>query len=133
MATMYGCAMDWTFDLAYADAQKASALPMPNGVYRHNETLGVQLFTYLKTCVKFAPKTTTPWDDAWETDIDWSLVSDWYKDAYGQRPHFDNWYWRGLLGVYQPIRDLNLRGQVGIMLDKAEDAKWLRERLMEGM
>jgi len=124
MAMMFNCAVDWTFDLAFADAQKATALPMRRGVRRRCENDGVWLFTVLKTAVKYSVS-TTPWDDSWEQNIDWGWVSDVYKDIYGQRPHFDKWYWRGLLGVYQSLR--GFEGNRSFMEDKCRAAKWARE------
>ena len=128
MATMFNCAVDWTFDKAFADAEKATALPMLRGVHRKCENDGVWLFTILKTAVKFAPKTNTPWDDAWEELIDWGWVSDVYKEIYGQRPHFGDWYWRGLLGVYQPVVDFCAPSET--MADACEAARVTREWLM---
>ena len=128
MAFMYNCATDWTFDIALEDAKKATALPMLRGVNRRCENDGVWLFTILKTAVKFAPKTNSPWDDSWQELIDWSWVSDVYKDIYGQRPHFSDWYWRGLLGVYQPIIDF--KPEAVIMQEKADAARYNREVLL---
>lgn len=128
MAIMYSGAVDWSFDLALADAKKVRALPLAHGVSASkNATLGEQLFIYLKTLVKFYGQSDTPWDDAWEREIDWSYVSDWYKDAYGQRPHFDKWYWRGLLGVYQSIVDF--KSNEAVMQEQAKFAKSMRDRL----
>lgn len=128
MANMVNCAMDWTFDKAYEDAQKATALPMLRGVNRRCENDGVWLFTILKTAVKFAPKTRTPWDDSWEENIDWGWVSDVYKDIYGQRPHFTDWCWRGLLGVYQPVVDFCPAEET--MRQYCENARYIREQLL---
>lgn len=126
MAQMINCATDWTFDLALADAQRATALPLPKGVRcPKNLDEGVKLFTYLKTIVKFYGQSDTPWDEEWQREIDWSYVSDWYKDIYGQRPHFSKWYWRGLLGVYQSVVDFKSNQQV--MQDYADYTKRVRE------
>lgn len=121
---MYNCAVDWTFDLALADARKASVLPLPRGVRRPQESEGVQFFTWLKT-VAANSVSDTPWDDSWERDIDWGFVSDVYKDIYGQRPHFSNWYWRGLLDVYQPFVDFTPAPVM--MQEKADCARMVRE------
>ncbi len=86
---------------------------------------GVKLFAYLKTIVKFYGQSDTPWDEEWQREIDWSYVSDWYKDIYGQRPHFSKWYWRGLLGVYQSVVDFKSNQQV--MQDYADYTKRVRE------
>ncbi len=123
MAVMYNCGVDWTYDLAYEDAKKASALPLPRGVHRRCENDGVALFTYMKTAVK-RTISDTPWDDSWEEGIDWSFVSDWYKDAYGQRPHFGKWDWRGLLGVYQPFMGFGFSVE-----DSCKNARYMREHL----
>ena len=128
MAMMIDCGMDWTLDLAYEDARKATALPMMRGVTRRCENDGVWFFTQLKTAVKFAPKTTTPWDDAWEQNIDWGWASDVYKDIYGQRPHFSDWHWRGLLGVYQPMVDFC--SPMETMERDCEAVRYIREQLI---
>lgn len=128
MAVMFNCAMDWTFDLAMADAEKATALPMRHGVRRRCENDGVWLFTVLKTAVKYSIS-NRPWDDSWEANIDWGWVSDAYKDIYGQRPHFSKWYWRGLLGVYQPLMSLGAGGNADMMDSRARLAKAIREQV----
>lgn len=126
MAIMINCATDWTFDLALADARKAKALPLSKGVRcPKNMEEGVKLFTYLKTIVKFEGQSDTPWDEEWQRNIDWDYVSDWYKDIYGQRPHFSKWYWRGLLGVYQSIVDF--KSNADVMKEYADYTKRVRE------
>lgn len=118
--------IDYTFDLALEDAKKAKRLPLAQGVYLSDKVPeGIRFFSYLKTRVYFEGQSDTPWDDMWENTIDWSFVSDWYKDIYGQRPHFDKWYWRGLLGVYQSIVDFKSNEEV--MNEKAEMARQTRE------
>lgn len=101
MAKMINCGIDWTSDLAYEDSKKATALPLRKGVRRACESDGVQLFQYLKTSAKFFMKDWAKkygsklYDnregyagDAWLRTLDMSWISDWYKDAYNQRPHF---------------------------------------------
>lgn len=119
--------MDFTFDMALADARKATVLPMPHGVNRPQETEGVQFFCRLKTIVANSIS-DTPWDDSWQMNIDWSFVSDVYKDIYGQRPHFSDWYWRGLLDVYQPFVDFTPAPVM--MQEKAEAARMTREAML---
>lgn len=128
---MYNCATDWTFDLAWEDAKKAEALPLAHGVRRPNVSEGVQLFTYLKTVVKFTESDGRPWGDGWEQNIDWGWVSDWYKDIYGQQPHFSDWYWRGLLGVYQSFIDF--KPAPVLMQEKADAAREMREAMIAAM
>lgn len=126
MAMMINCATDWTFDLALADARKASVLPLPRGVRRPQESEGVQFFTHLKTMVKLACDEHPTWNDAWWDEyIDWGFVSDVYKDIYGQRPHFSDWYWRGLLDAYQPC--VGFEPDSVLMQEKADVARMVRE------
>lgn len=123
-----GTCIDWFFDLAWKDAKNAKPLPLPHGVHLpKNTSEGVKLFTYLKTIVRFYGQSDTPWDDEWESHIDWDFVSEWYKDVYGQKPHFSKVYWRGLLGVYMPFVDFCSNEES--MNRLADTARAIREKV----
>ena len=99
MAIMMNCAVDWTLDIAWADADSVNALPMRRGVHSaSNLTEGQKFMQWLKTNAKFfredwRKKYGYDYDryagyvgDAWINSLD--CISDWYKDVYNQRPHF---------------------------------------------
>lgn len=100
MAMMMNCAVDWTLDIAWADADSVKALPMRSGVYSaKNLTEGQKFMQWLKTEAKYfredwRAKYQYDYDkyagwvgDAWVDCIS-EVISDYYKDVYNQRPHF---------------------------------------------
>ena len=146
MAIMFNCATDWSFDLALADARKATALPMAHGVYRSVESEGEALFTYLKTSArKFAEEfksrndghTYSPVEgyvgDAWINSGALDLVSDWYKDSYNQRPHFEKRVFAMLCGLSTSVDTIyswgHRNGIEGYLESLAETAKAVREAM----
>lgn len=100
MAIVFDLGIDTTLDLAWEDAKNVVALPFKKGLHRKTANEGQALFQYLKTDAKFFKDEVfggknfdnhcgfTYVGDAWLEHLDWGFVSDWYKDAYGQRPHF---------------------------------------------
>ena len=102
MAMMINCATDWTFDIFAADMEAVKALPLPKGVRpAKNLTEGQKFAQYVKTYFKFA-------DFGEHRCVDYNMsqllrdmnFSDWYKDVYGQRPHFDAYLVGALCGVH---------------------------------
>lgn len=132
MAIMFDCAIDWTFDLAYADAKKAKPYAMPHGVRASkNESEGVKLFRYLKTIVKFENERLLnegyrPYDNPWRMSVDWDFVSDWYKDVYGQRPHFNMDYWCELLADVGAWTNVGMHFCCDLVADRIAMAKYNR-------
>ena len=102
MAYMYSCAVDWTFDL-FADAMDSvQALPLPHGVRPSRSLSDVQVFaTYVKTAFKFADFSDyMATDDTIREILNDMNFSDWYKEVFNQRPHFDYTLVGALCGVH---------------------------------
>ena len=146
MAIMINCAQDWSFDMALADAKKATALPLVRGVHRHFESLGVALFSHLKTSARAFEQEFRARNnghlysnfegycgDAWLASGALECVSDWYKDAYNQRPHFDKRVFAMLCGLPTGIDTIVAWGQhdglEGYLNSLAHTAKYIREEM----
>ena len=102
MAIMMNCATDWTFDL-FADAMDSvQALPMAHGVRPSRSLSDAQvLATYVKTAFKFADFSDYVRVDSTIREILLDMnFSDWYKDVFNQRPHFDYALIGALCGVH---------------------------------
>ena len=111
MAIISCCAIDWSFDQFYEDMKSVTALPLRNGVYSaKNLTEGQKLCQWLKTEAKFYAadnqKNGVYLNDTYEyvgdsfaNRLGEMLFSDWYKDAYNQRPHFDKAFVSMLCGL----------------------------------
>lgn len=102
MATMISCGNDWSFDM-FADAMDSvKALPMRHGVRPARNLSDAQILcVYVKTAIKFAD-IDAYWDveDAIKDALYQMNFSDWYKDVFNQRPHFDAYLIGALCGVY---------------------------------
>ena len=147
MAMMFNCGQDWSFDMAMEDAAKAVALPLRHGVHRACESDGVALFTALKTSAKFFAedfkarnngrlysKTEGYCGDAWISSGALDCVSDWYKDVYNQRPHFDSRVFAMLVGLPTGIDGIVgwcNGGDEGYLEGHARSARMYREQLQE--
>ena len=102
MAIMINCAMDWSFD-RFADAMDSvNALPMEHGVRPSANLSDEQRFcVYVKTAMKFADFSDYRHTDETIKEVLYDMnFSDWYKDTFNQRPHFDSWLVGALCGVY---------------------------------
>lgn len=102
MAIMINCANDWTFDL-FADAMDSvKALPLAHGVRPSaNLTDAQKLCVYVKTAIKFANFDMYMHEEECIKDVlNGMYFSDWYKDVFNQRPHFDAYLIGALCGVY---------------------------------
>lgn len=103
MAIMINCAVDWTFDEFVADMESVKALPMRRGVYSAKNLTERQKFCQrIKTEAKYFAQDNSDngtylkysYDyvgDAFARELE-GWFSDWYKDVYNQRPHFDYAY-----------------------------------------
>ena len=125
MAIMINCAVDWTFDKFAEDMNSVKALPMRRGVRSaSNLTEGQKFCQQVKTWAKFFK------GDAFKVELD--CFSDWYKDVYGQRPHFPYQYISILCG-------LPVSGEIGfcgggyreLMQDHIKLTKMTREKMEE--
>lgn len=94
---MYYC--NTTFDIAIADAYRASALPFERGIIRHTGNAGIDYFTNLKTLAYFyklndfgGKNYNKDWGWVWVGDA-WiqrykEVIIEGYFDAYGETPMF---------------------------------------------
>lgn len=142
MAVMICGAIDWSLDIAWADADSVKALPLEHGVYSKNMSDERKFMQWLKTDARFFEERWLKehdgcgydkydgWvGDAWLKHLTRECcLSDYYKDTYGQRPHFDYEFFAMMCG-------LPTRGETTIRWDRydehcREQAKANREMLM---
>lgn len=98
-------AQDWTFDLFMADVATVRAGGSCEDKYRDY---------FVKIFVDRAQKFLDDWKscygsvyapsagyvgDAYKAELADSCFSDFYKDAYGQRPHLPYWYYVQAVGL----------------------------------
>lgn len=104
-------AMDFTFDMFVETLGTCKALPLAHGVYRNfGDDCASEFCTWLLTEAK---EFKTHWSalygdkryadrlyigNAFMNYIDWSFFSDYYKDAFNQRPHLDRDLYVSALG-----------------------------------
>ena len=101
MATMINCGMDWSFDLFAQAMDSVKALPLAHGVRPSANLTDEQVFAvYVKTAIKFADFEHYSVDDAIRYALEDMNFSDWYKDTFNQRPHFETFLIGALCGVY---------------------------------
>lgn len=112
MAIVFNCAQDWTYDLYLQDVKQYGADCEDSSNYK------AYFIGYLKRSVqRFLDKWNRAHDgklyapgygwagDEFASGMDW--FSDFYKDAYGQRPHLPMWYYIHPLGL--PMREDSAR------------------------
>lgn len=111
MARMINCATDWTYDLFNADAGLYKATPIKGVHCRKDADYREQFMVWLKNEVRdfkaeWAKECPYQYDtyrgwigDAFAREL-WGLgFSDYYKDAYGQRPHLATWFYVHAVGL----------------------------------
>ena len=129
--------MDWTFDLFMEDARAYHETPM-KGVYCEDTSNYRKYFMvwYKNAARDFKAK----WlenhahlydkHDGWIGDAFASTLMDWfsdfYKDAYGQRPHLPNWYYVQAVG-FPSREDVGRTFCATPVEDAEEEAKRVRE------
>lgn len=106
MAIMINCGMDWTYDMFMEDAKAYKATPI-KGVHCNGKAECRERFmTWFKN---LARDFKAEWDeehggrqydrydgyigDAFARELRRADFSDYYKDAYGQRPHLADWFY----------------------------------------
>lgn len=102
---MINCAMDYTYDLFVDDAKAYKATPI-KGVYPNSQVSARERFmVYLKNTIRDFKNDNPVYlvksydssmgyiGDAFAMMLDDINFSDMYKDAYGQRPHLDSWFY----------------------------------------
>ena len=147
MAVMICGAIDWSFDEFVEDMRSVNALPMRRGVHSAKTLTERQQFCqHVKTMAKYfkedyAEDNGIYVKDSYEYIGDAfanylkrgdMCFSDWYKDLYNQRPHFQYQYGAMLCG-------LEVFGEVGFCGDGWKDlmeheidiARRTREKLEE--
>ena len=115
---MMMCAVDWTYDL-FADDSKMYKATARKGVHPRRDASYREYF--MVTFKGYVRDFVAKWDEAhdgrWYDNRDgWigdafarqpmfhdGYFSDFYKDAYGQRPHLSLWYYIHLMGL--PMRE----------------------------
>lgn len=140
MAMMFSGAMDWSFDMFVDAMNSVQALPMQHGVRPSRNLTDVQRFAvYVKTAIKFADfDAYYSVDDAILCTLEDMLFSDWYKDMFNQRPHFDWALVGALCGVYGSTYSIMVwdrRDPVAYYSARAKETrealeKWAREEAM---
>ena len=135
MATVYNFAQDWTFDQYIEDVKKYGA-----DVEDTDQGYNAYFIGFVKRSVaRFLDKWNRAHDgklyargygyagDAFaEGLLEW--FSDFYKEAYGQRPHLPIWFYVHPLGL--PMQEDTAREFcANPVADAIEEAKFCRERL----
>lgn len=134
-------ATDWTFDFFKQDSELYKATPR-KGVYPRSDTPYREYF--MVTLKGYVRDFVEKWDqehegrkydryDGWIGDafarqpmFHDGFFSDFYKDAYGQRPHLSTWFYIHLLGL--PMSEDTARTFCANPIDDAvENAKYTRK------
>lgn len=141
MAMMINCATDWTYDLFEEDSRLYKATPI-KGVYpRRNAEYREYFMVMFKGYVRdFVAKWNAEHDghqydryDGWIGDafarqpmFHNGFFSDFYKDAYGQRPHLSLWFYIHLMGL--PMSEDTARTFCARPVEDAiKNAKYVRD------
>lgn len=133
MAIMINCAMDWSFD-RFADAMESvNALPMAHGVRPSANLSDEQRFcVYVKTALKFADFSDYRYIDETIKEVLHEMnFSDWYKDTFNQRPHFDWCLVGALCDIYGTSYNIWHFSHKDPVKERKEYARETRERLEE--
>lgn len=136
------CVGDWTYDLFLEDAKVYRAMPR-KGVYPRRDAEMRELFmVWLKNAVR---DFRAEWRDAGRKDYDqrrgWigdafilklerSGFSDFYNEAYGQRPHLKTWYYVNAMELPSSL-DTICSFCARPIEDAVENAKRMREKIRE--
>ena len=133
MAIMINCAMDWSFDRFVDAMDSVNALPMAHGVRPSANLSDEQRFcVYVKTALKFADFSDYRYIDETIKEVLHEMnFSDWYKDTFNQRPHFD-WYLVGALcDIYGTMYNICRFSHKDPIQERKDYARETRERLEE--
>ena len=143
MAIMMNCAQDWTYDMFLEDVKLYTPLPIKGVHCRANASWREQFMRNLKTFARdFEEKWIEEHEghiydryDGWIGNaferalINWDF-SDYYKDAYGQRPHLDTWYYVHALGFHHS-EDVSRMFCADPVEDAVINAQYVREVLAQ--
>lgn len=133
------CRTDYTYDMFMEDAKLYKALPY-KGVYPNTDNYRAYFMRHFKT---YAENFRKNWlakygknianhsywiGDAFADELDGSF-SDFYKEAYGQRPHLPAWFYLQALDNFPSSED-TLRTFCARPIEQAiENARYVREML----
>ena len=101
-------AMDWTYDLFVEDAELYKATPIKGVNCPADADWRQRFMTWFKNCARdFLEAWDAPlydrrrgWvGDAFARELGDMCFSDYYKDAYGQRPHLPDWFYVQAVGL----------------------------------
>ena len=104
-------ATDWTYDLFVEDAGKYNATPRKGVHCNSNASERESFMVWFKNCArdfkaKWVAEGRTMYDrchgwigDAFARELGRTCFSDYYKDAYNQRPHLPAWYYVQATGL----------------------------------
>lgn len=134
MAIVINCAQDWTYDLYLEDCKKYGDDAKDSSDYN------AYFIDYMKRSVeRFLDKWNRAHDGklyargygyAGDEFADTMLegFSDFYKEAYGQRPHLPIWFYVHPLGL--PMQEDTARGFCANPVeDAADEARWKRQNM----
>lgn len=138
---MYFCNNDFTYDMFMEDAKLYKALPY-NGVYASTDNYRKY---FMRNFKKYAETFKAKWfatygkcfdeyhhyiGDAFAEEelTDW--FSDFYKDAYGQRPHLPAWFYLQALDGFPSDEDIYRKFCATPVQDAINNAKVVREKLL---
>lgn len=133
MAIMINCAMDWSFDRFAEAMDSVNALPMAHGVRPSTNLSDEQRFcVYVKTAMKFADFSDYRYIDETIKEVLYDInFSDWYKDTFNQRPHFDWCLVGALCDIYGTSYNIWHFSHKDPVEERKEYARETRERLEE--
>lgn len=131
---MYSIYGDWTYDMFFEDAKRYNATPRRGVHCRSDASYREYFMTTMKGTVR---DFCLDWGDCqYDSVLGWigdayarelsQWFSDFYKEAYGQRPHLPVWYYVHALGL--PTREDVSRLFCANPIENAiRDAKLTRE------
>ena len=126
MAKMYNMAQDWTYDMYVQGIRVNDSEDEYNRYF--SETMRHNAEEFLENWKR--EHDGKLYDHGWVGDAYASTLSDWfsdfYKEAYGQRPHLPIWYYVNPLGL--PMREDTARTFCAEPIEEAmESAQWVRD------
>ena len=115
MAYMVNMAQDWSYDMFVEDSKLYFAKPIKGVHCSSDADIREKFMTWLKNAARdfkaewLEQHNNHLYDnyegyigDAFGREVLYgfgSIFSDYYKDAYGQRPHLDTWFYVKMLGL----------------------------------
>ena len=131
MAIMICGGNDWSFDRFAEVMDSVEALPMAHGVRPSANLSDEQRFcVYVKTAMKFADFSDYRYIDETIKEVLYDMnFSDWYKDMFNQRPHFDWMLVGALCGIHGTMWNICAFSRRDPIQEQKEHALYVREAL----